>query len=86
MADNLFYIQMTGGHDCKLDVECYIINKYELERVVLEIFPDHYHFGNGNHTFYRIYSVSGRNTRCMYHLYIIAEADVAPYRKETSES
>ena len=27
VADNLFYIQMTGGHDCKLDLECYIINK-----------------------------------------------------------
>ena len=25
VADNLFYIQMTGGHDCKQDVECYII-------------------------------------------------------------
>lgn len=47
MADNLFYIQMTGGHDCKQDVECYIINKYELERVVLEIFPDHYHLVMG---------------------------------------
>ena len=42
---------MTGSYEFKQDVEYYIVNKYELERIVLEIFPDYYNRGDGNHTF-----------------------------------
>ena len=43
---------MAGGHEVKLVIESLFKIEYELKRIVLEIFPDYYYPGNGNHTFY----------------------------------